>query len=673
MADPVELGERSITNLVNGIVAGMGGGGSWSRQQGNNQQNSTSGSGRSWTDDLLGLGRGVNNLTTSVGLLTQGTYGLAHAAGDIDKVISMFGGLAPAMGQFGKQTVGIALDTNKFLMDASRTGFTFDQNLGLFSKAVLGAQMSMPGFDRFIKEAGQSLSGLATTASNSGLGYLRMLQSINENEDNYRMKVSGLDDFDRTLQLSASMSRNLNLLEERSYKSVIDSAVYMGIEMDNIARLTGKSRQEQQKAMETQMRKNEMEIMLMAMTQEEQEAYKENLASMGKFGKGMGDLMTEMTIGEGNVVSEKGTKIAAALDAAAPGVTALMAQLSKETDAAKRAQLQEEIDFKMANLVQDKDALKQFAVMAAQGKSDIMAISGEIIAGSKGYLLVLDKARKEAAETGESESAVLRRLKADFARQRQELPSDPNADPNAALSKTINQGEILLKQISSGWGETLSGMNGKIGESITKFDGLNTALQNRTQSELAVLELLEKAKAAAGYTGVATTPGNVSSRYSNQLPKIDGAKALGDEFIPAGWQGLVGEKGPEFLKVGAQSSIKSNTVSMGLLDQAVTKLPVMMSGMQNELKLAMHEAKSNMPSAKDFDSLFNSVKTSISSTGPQNSNGVQSSVPGIAEFESALYKGIDMLNTSVKQLITAVEDGTYKNVKAVKNSGNMLA
>ena len=97
-----------------------------------------------------------------------------------------------------------------------------------------------------------------------------------------------------------------------------------------------------------------------------------------------------------------------------------------------------------------------------------------------------------------------------------------------------------------------------------------------------------------------------------------------------------------------------------------------MSGMQNELKLAMHEAKNSMPSAKDFDSLFSNFKTTFSSANPVT-NQVQSVEPFGNEASSALQKGIDLLNTSVKQLITAVEDGTSKNVKAVKSTGNMLA
>lgn len=667
MGEPVDLSERSIQNLTSGIVAGLNG--RSAPTGGTNTSSSSSGGGRSWGDDVGRLFTGANNLVSSVGLLTQGTYGLSQATGDIGKVIGMFGPVGQGLAQFGEGVVGIAIDTNKTMMDVSKSGFGFSQNLGLFASSVLGAQMSMPGFKRMIEDSGKSLAGLSGTASNSAIGYLRMLQEINENKDLYGARVSGLDDFDQTLRLSASMSRNLNMQDAASKKSVIDSAVAMGIEMDNIARLTGKSRQEQQKAMETQMQKNEMEIMLMAMTAEEEEIYKDNLTAMGKYGKGFSDVMTEMTVGQGDIVSEKGTKIAAALDQISPGITALMSKAATETDAVRRKQLQDEIDVRMARLAQDKNALKELAVITAQGKNDVGNIAGELVAGSKQYMLVLDKAQKEAARTGEDVNVVMARAKEQFAKDRLK-PGDPGADPNANASKVINQADIFFKQASAGWGSALEGLNTKAGTFIQNLEGLNKVFTARTQAEIALLP--SELKKQLGYTGVATNTSNVSQRYQAEVPKPAG-KALGDDFIPAGWQGFVGEKGPEFLKVGAQSSVKSNTVSMGLLDQAVTKLPAMMSGMQNELKLAMHEAKSNMPSAKDFDSLFGNFKTTFSS---QTNEGTTQNKPADMfnnEASSALQKGIDMLNTSVKQLITAVEDGTSKNVKAVKSKGNMLA
>ena len=668
MSEPVDLSERSIQNLTSGIVAGLNGRNTPAPPPGGG-----SGAGRSNDTELSRLFTGVNNLATSVGMLTQGTYGLAQASGDISKVIGLFGTAGAGIAQFGQSVVGVALDTNKYMMDVSKSGFTFDQNLGLFSQSVLGAHMSLPGFKKFIDEAGKSLGGLSGTATNSALAYLKMLQEINENSSVYKMKVAGLDDFDKALALSASMNRSSSMQDDRSKKMVIDSAVQMAVEMDNIARLTGKSRQEQQKAIETQMKKDEMEIALLAMTEEERAAYEDNIAVMGKYGKGFQDQMTELTVGQGNVVSEKGTKLAAALDTMAPGLTALMSKAATETDAVRRKQLQDEIDVRMARLAQDKNALREIAIITAQGKSDVGTATGSLIAGSKEYLLVLEKATKEGKAQGLTELQIIENAKAKFAEDRNKKPDTPGYDPNKAASGIINQGEILLKQVSSGFGETLAGMNTKIGTSITQFDGLNTALTNRTQSELAVTELLNKFKAELGITSVAVNKDNVSSRFKDNVPAATPGKALGDEFIPAGWAGLVGEKGPEFLQVGAQSSIKSNTVSMGLLDQAVTKLPAMMSGMQNELKLAMHEAKNSMPSAKDFDSLFSNFKTTFSSQVAPEDQKYQQASAMPSDASSALQKGIDMLNTSVKQLITAVEDGTYKSVKAVKSTGNMLA
>lgn len=669
MSEPVDLSERSITNLTNGIVAGLGGNKPFG---GPRTEGSTTGGGKSAMDSVTQLFTGANNLVTSVGLLTQGTYGLTQATGDIGKVIGMFGPVGAGLAQFGEGVVGIAVDTNKYMMDVTKQGFGFGQNLGLFSSSVLGAQMSMPGFKRMIEESGKSLGGLSGTATNSAVAYLAMLQDINEHPDVYKMRLTGLDDFDQTLRISSNMSRNLNMQDAASKKSVIDSAVQMAVEMDNIARLTGKSRQEQQKQLEQQNQKAEMEVFLLSATKEQQAAMKDNATFMGKYSVEMRDYLTEITIGKGNILTKSGTATGAALETMVPGVTGLFKQLALTVGddpaaKAKRKEIQAEIDSRFADLATNEKKLAELALLRATSGDEVTKKMGDIIAGSKEHLLVEQKMAQER-KAGESTSDVRARVIKMIEDERL-AAGTPNAAPGAAPSQAIVAADIFFKQVSSGWGVALEGLNTKSDGFIKNLDGLNKVFAARTQAEIALLPA--ELKKWAGYSGVATDSSNVSARFKDQVPKA-GGKALGDEFVPAGWQGFVGENGPEFLKVGGQSSVKSNTVSMGLLDQAVTKLPAMMSGMQNELKLAMHEAKNSMPSAKDFDSLFSNFKTTFSSANPVT-NQVQSVEPFGNEASSALQKGIDLLNTSVKQLITAVEDGTSKNVKAVKSTGNMLA
>jgi len=140
MSEPVDLSERSIQNLTSGIVAGLGG----ARNFGGTNTNTAAsgGAGATVMQGVTQLFSGANNLVSSVGLLTQGTYGLTQATGDIGKVVGMFGPVGAGLAKFGEGVVGIAVDTNKYMMDASKSGFGFSQNLGLFASSVLGAQMS---------------------------------------------------------------------------------------------------------------------------------------------------------------------------------------------------------------------------------------------------------------------------------------------------------------------------------------------------------------------------------------------------------------------------------------------------------------------------------------------------------------------------------------------------
>lgn len=672
MSEPVDLSERSIQNLTSGIVAGLGG----ARNFGGTNTNTAAsgGAGATVMQGVTQLFSGANNLVSSVGLLTQGTYGLTQATGDIGKVVGMFGPVGAGLAKFGEGVVGIAVDTNKYMMDASKSGFGFSQNLGLFASSVLGAQMSLPNFKRLIDESGKSLAGLSGTASNSALAYLNMLQEINENPDIYKARLTGLDDFDQTLKISANMSRNLNMQDVASKKSVIDSAVQMGIEMDNIARLTGKSRQEQQKQMEQQNEKAEMEVFLMAATQEQQNAIKDNATALGGYSQEVRDYLTELTIGEGDTLTKKGGTTAAALEGIAPGIQSIFVELSKTVgdDPAtkeRRKALQAEIDAKFAAAVADKDNIKLIAKLRASEGDATTKTMGDILAGSKNTLLVQQRMLAERKE-GESLADVKTRVIAMIEKERATAGTNAAA-PEARPSQTMNEADIFFKQVSSGWGSALNGLNTETGTFINKLDGLNKVFGARTQAEVAMLpaELKKQMQEAIGYTGQSVNRENVSARNRNRV--VEG-KALGDNFVPAGWEGWVGEDGPEFVKLGGQADIKSNTVSMGMLENVANRLPVMVTGLQNDLKKQMAEAKSSMPSMEGFQQIVNTLSAKMNTAPVSTAPTASSFSPRSTDAESALQKGIDQLNSNVKQLIQAVEDSASKNIKAVKSTGNML-
>lgn len=671
MTEPVELSERSIQNLASAVTTAIGGGRPFG---GGGRSDSTAG--RGFAEDAQRIANGAHNLVSSVGLLTQGTYGLTQAAGDVGKVAGMFGPVGENLSKFGEGVLGIAVDTNKYMMDASKSGFGFSQNLGLFASSVLGAQISLPRFKQLIDESGKSLAGLEITASKSAIGYLSMLQEINENKDVAKARLTGLDDFDKTLQLSASMSRNLNMKDEASRKTVIDSAIQMAYEMDNIARLTGKSRQEQQRQMEQQMQKAEMEVMTMALSKEEQAALKENMTYMGKYGEDYRDFLTEITVGEGDVLSRKGTQQAAAIDAVAPGVTALMTELVKTngddpTSKQRRQDLRDEIDLRMQNAAADKAHLKEIAKLRATDGNETTKMMGDMIAGSKNELLVQQRIN-ETRKEGETLADARKRVEDEFARQRLTAGTKA-ADPAALASQAMIGADNFFKQVSSGWGKTFDGLNTSTGKFIGTIENLDQYFKMRQQRNtgLTVDNAGNVIKDAIGYTGQAVSPEAVSERNKGRAKAVQG-KALGDDFVPAGWEGWVGEDGPEWLKIGGQSNIKSNNVSMGMLENMANKLPVMVTGLQNDLKKQMAEAKSSMPSTDSLQQMISTLTAKMNTAPTESTAPASPFSPRTTDAESALQKGIDQVNTKLTQLIRAVEDGTSKNVKAVKSTGNML-
>lgn len=621
------------------------------------------------------LRAGMNNILASVGQVTQGTYGLANATGDVSKILSGFGAPGGALAEFGSGVLGIAVDTNKYMMEASKSGYGFNQNLGLFAKSVLGAQMSLPDFDRMIKESGKALGGLAGSASNSAIAYLEMLRETNDNQDVIGGRLSGIDNFDKTLLISASASKNQSMLDIASRKLVVDSGVQMAIEFDNIARITGKSRQEQEKDVQTQLSLNETKVALLAMTGEEQAAYQDNLTKMGKYGASFQELTTELAVGKGDVLGKKGNEQSASLEVLAPGIVSLMQAQAKNTgmdsaSIARRDRIQAEIDQKMVIALNNKENLSGIAQRGRIGENAVSQETVRAAAGTEAIAALYQKLLKEAGGDASRVKAITDEQLAEFKKNRLPpgAPGTPGYDPASAASKSMIGADLFFKQVSSGWGATLDTLNTKTGTFISQLPELEKLFKARSQAEMEVLGNINDLAKKLGYTGVdITKEGAVSERNTSRvLPR----RAEGGR-IERGKDYFVGERGFELFRSDVDGEITPNNILTGMIPQLVNQLPNLLNGLQSELRVAQTEAKKNAPSMDGFQQIFNKIGTVSSSSNGANTTSAASG-GGASDAESAMIKGIDQLNTKMKELIDAVTDGTSKNVKAVKSTGNML-
>jgi len=114
----------------------------------------------------------------------------------------------------------------------------------------------------------------------------------------------------------------------------------------------------------------------------------------------------------------------------------------------------------------------------------------------------------------------------------------------------------------------------------------------------------------------------------------------------------------------AQSIVQKTSASMA---------PVI-SNMQSGLKTDLEKAKSMMPTTNTFEKMFERVKPAEPAAPVQkpddfiNFNNQNTGDDAMTE----VVKGVNELNKRIERLISVVEDGNNKSVKAIKNTSNLI-
>jgi hypothetical protein len=279
-------------------------------------------------------------------------------------------------GEAGKVVAGITsnvagnlIQMNQNLMSSAKFGINFGQDLGLFTQELGKAGIGQQQWVQMLQNNSKYLSGSASTAQESAQLFLRQNQALMQNESVLKARIAGIDlsEFQDQLIVSTNLMKFQNIGSEKTQKTLQESVIQTVIEIDNMSRITGKSRQEIQKGIDQQTQSNTMRLARMAMSAEQLKRYEASLPSISVYGKTVADLFTEMSGNRGNVVSKEGTEIVAGLEQIAPGVTSLMKQLSTEQDAATRKALETRIQFELSKGAADEEKMQNFTARANNG------------------------------------------------------------------------------------------------------------------------------------------------------------------------------------------------------------------------------------------------------------------------------------------------------------------
>jgi hypothetical protein len=631
------------------------------------------------------LARGANNFVSSVGQMAQGNYNLTSAIGDVTKVMGIFGEAGKVVAGITSNVSGNLIQMNQNLMASSKFGMTFGQDLGLFTEELGKAGIGQQQWVQLLQNNSRYLSGSASTAQESAQLFLRQNQAMMQNEAVLRARITGIDfsEFQDQLIVNTNLLKFQAIGTERTQKVLQESVVNTTIEIDNMSRITGKSRQEIQKGLDQQTQSNTMRLARMAMSAEQLARYNTSLPKMEVYGKTFADLFTEMSGNRGNIVSREGGEIAAGLEQIAPGVTSLMRQLSTETNADTRRQLETRIQYELSRGAADEEKMQQFVARAnsndpASRRMVEILTQGEGMFGAGKEFYLKSGGSYEAFRTQQTE--LLEKSKGD------RTNIGEKAGAGAQLSQLINAGEIATKAISAGLSQGLKDLNDKTGQQLMQNKLAADYLKILTIQKIGPDEL--KAKLAeAGYTGKDTTDKTQAPKgkefewnRDNPLPvtgtvRIDPTalprQALGSKDVFGSWFGKDWGGGGLNIMDGKEAAVPQGKVPEFINDM-IAQTPGLINGLQGSLRNTMSETNPMAAferAMQQFTSSINIPSTVSPASSPTPVNG------SIVETKttSDLHTAIEKLNTKMDKLITAVEDSGNANVKAVKSRGNLIA
>lgn len=576
----------------------------------------------------------LGTAATGLGKLATGTADLGTAMGIATSSLKLIPGVGDGLSKLAGGTAEYTMAVNKAANSTANYGTSMANNTGQLQELTKNSRMSLDEYTRTIAQNSVGISGFGKNMDQSSKRFLEFGAILQESDVAKKMKDAGVasKDFNDLLAISMTNRRTLDMNDAKSKQAAIEGTMQLAMQMDEIARVTGKSAEAQRKDLATSLARADVQAELLGMSDAQRTDYMKMKTAVGPLGESIGSLADEIMTG--GVRTKEGSAKFAALGPAG-------ADFEKAVLASKNAVTQRDKDEAAAAMERAKVRITEYQTSKEfrdQVKYDTTATG--------------DAARKQFQE---------------------------NATINSQLAAIRNDGVKTEKELidakKDAADKSRKGIDldtGKKEAGTTVGQGLNRAQQAMEATTAAVggqiKKLGDEAGAAAEKVGllakIPTTRAQVETVGSDLINKVTGAKTT-----PPSTVGYTPGAPPVSRAEGSLGSVGK------LIEDFGKGTPAVLHGKEgvvteNQLNGIIAQIKSAAQAEASKVSESAASKVSTTSTAE----------PAVASNNSSMTElatQLSQLNKMMGQLVFYSEqtaENTGSQIKATKGlSGNRLA
>lgn len=565
--------------------------------------------------------------------------------------------------------------------DLSKVGASFSNDIVAMRAAAAGARLDVGEFAGVIKENSASMTGfggdVSKGAENFAKASKRMFDELGPVTDQLRQMGYTNKDLNDILALTNVSSRAKFADDDSRSKALTENATALAREMDLMAKLTGKTREEQMAQMrknnadmafEAALRSKMMEIDDPAKRAEFEKNARAQLAEAQNRGQGQ---MFKEVFATGQILSKEAAQQASLMGEQSRN-TMQAAQVSANTqmDSAEREKQATDAQIAARSAFNNDMQNKQVLLMASMG--DTSGAVGKTFRDSMSAQMDYQRGLEGVAAANKldlsdkAQLAKAQQLYREQAEKGQQGVKENGDQTNAATKAIINLGARTADVESAFFNKLVVPLNEKVNPALTKLaDGALGATKVGTQETFVqgIEKQLEKgfsgAKDAAGpIAGL----GKAASTAADALLKLAGIQpAAGGQpaaQAPRRNTGSLGATGNLFENFGEGTLVELHGLESVMrpddLKKVVQSSMSGMTGMMSKMSKPDLVSGGGFSGGINFSEISKDISTTISGGG---SSSIKLDPAAIADMTRPFEKSFTDFNTGFEDIVSKSSKG----------------